>query len=53
MLRREPGGHESTKPTAREKTERGPRGVSKAEGTAAALTAVRMKVWWRASTVTI
>lgn len=52
-LRFEPSGQEVMKPAAREKTERTPRGVSNAEGTAAVLDAVRMNVWWRASTVTI
>lgn len=41
------------KGAAREKTLRIPRGVSKAEGTAETLDAVRMNVWWRDSTVTI
>lgn len=49
----EPDGHEEMKPAAREKTARMPRGVSKGPGMAAALEAVRMKVLWRASTVTI
>lgn len=53
MARLEPSGQESMKPAARVKTERIPRGVSKAEGTAATLEAVRMNVWWRDSTVTI
>lgn len=52
-LRFEPSGQEVMKPAAREKTERTPRGVSNAEGTAAEREAERMKVWWRASTVTI
>jgi hypothetical protein len=51
--RLEPVGHEEMKPAASVNTERMPRGVSKAEGTAATFEAVRMKVWWRASTVTI
>lgn len=51
--RLEPVGHEAMKPAARVKTERTPRGVSKAEGMAVILEAARMKVWWRASTVTI
>jgi len=53
MSRLEPVGHEVMKPAARVKTERMPSGVSKAEGTAATFEAVRMKVWWRDSTVTI
>lgn len=53
MARLEPLGQDVMKPAASVKTERIPRGVSKAEGMAAALEAVRMKVWWRASTVTI
>lgn len=53
MARLEPDGQESMKPAAREKTARIPRGVSKAEGIAAAWEAIRMNVWWRASTVTI
>jgi len=53
MLRFEPSGHEVMKSAAREKTDRTPRGVSKGEGTAEVLAAVRMNVWWRDSTVTI
>lgn len=53
MARLLPVGQESMKPAAREKTLRIPSGVSKADGTAAALLAVRMKVWCLASTVTI
>lgn len=44
IWRFEPVGQEVMKPAAREKTLRTPRGVSKAEGTAADLDAVRMKV---------
>lgn len=40
----EPVGQEAMKPAARVKTFFGPRGVSKADGTAAILEAVRMKV---------
>lgn len=53
IARLEPAGQELMKALASVKTERTPRGVSKAEGMACALVAVRMKVWWRASTVTI
>jgi hypothetical protein len=53
MFRFEPSGQEEMKPAARVKTFWTPRGVSKGDGTATALEAVRMKVWWRASTVTI
>jgi hypothetical protein len=49
----EPEGQEEMNPAAREKTERIPRGVSKAEGTAIALEATRINVECRASTVTI
>lgn len=38
-------GHELMNAAARVKTERTPRGVSKAEGIAALLVAVRIKVW--------
>jgi len=44
MLRFEPDGHEVMKPAARVKTLRTSNGVSKAEGTATALDAERMKV---------
>jgi hypothetical protein len=53
MARFEPCGQDSMKPAARVKTLRIPRGVSKAEGMAMAFAAVRMKVWWRDSTVTM
>jgi hypothetical protein len=53
MRRFDPEGHDLMNPAARVKTARMPRGVSKGEGTAATLEAVRMNVWWRASTVTI
>lgn len=53
MFRFEPEGQEEMKPAARVKTFCTPRGVSNADGTATALAAVRMNVWWRASTVTI
>jgi hypothetical protein len=44
ILRFEPLGHEVMKPAARVKTFLTPRGVSKADGTARTLDAVRMKV---------
>jgi len=44
MARLEPAGHEEMKPAARVKTARIPSGVSNAEGMAATLEAVRMKV---------
>jgi hypothetical protein len=53
MARLEPEGQDDMNAEARVKTERTPRGVSKGEGTAADFVAVRMKVWWRDSTVTI
>jgi hypothetical protein len=53
MARLEPEGQDDMNAEARVKTERTPRGVSKAEGMAADFVAVRMKVWWRDSTVTI
>ena len=53
MARLEPVGQDEMKPAARVKTPRIPSGVSNAEGMAAAFDAVRMNVWWRASTVTI
>ena len=53
ILRLEPSGQELMKPAAREKTARMSRGVSKAAGMAMALDAVRMRVWWRASIVTM
>ena len=53
IARFEPVGQVEMNPAARPKIERIPRGVSKAEGTAADLEATRMNVWWRDSTVTI
>ena len=53
MARLEPEGQDDMNAEASVKTERTPRGVSKAEGMAADFVAVRMKVWWRDSTVTI
>lgn len=53
ILRFEPVGQDVMKPAARVKTFFTSSGVSKADGTAATLEAARMKVWWRASTVTI
>ena len=44
MARLEPVGQDEMKDAARVNTERIPKGVSKAEGTAAALEAVRMNV---------
>lgn len=44
MARLEPAGQDWMKPAARVKTLRMPRGVSKAEGMAAAFEATRMKV---------
>jgi hypothetical protein len=44
MARLEPSGQDSMKEDARVKTERTPSGVSKADGMAAALLTVRMKV---------
>ena len=51
--RLDPVGQEEINPAARVKRARMPRGVSKADGIAAAFDAVRINVWWRASTVTI
>jgi len=53
MARLDPCGQDAMKGAAREKTDRIPRGVSKAEGIAITLVAVRMKVEWRDSTVAI
>ncbi len=53
ICRLEPDGQDLMNGAARVKIWRGLRGVAKGEGIAAALEAVRMKVWWRASTVTI
>jgi hypothetical protein len=44
IARLEPAGQDEMKPAARVKTARMPRGVSNAEGMAAAFEAVRMKV---------
>ena len=45
IARLDPLGHDEMKPAARVKTLRMPRGVSNAEGMAAAFDATRMKVW--------
>jgi hypothetical protein len=45
IARLDPEGQEVMKPAARVKTDRTPSGVSKAEGMAADLEAVRMNVW--------